>query len=351
MKGFSSTDMAELHENVGFHNYYLSLIVNHAGEYCAKVAYVAKRTTTVEWKDAQDKQQTSTTEREVMAMIDMNIEWEVSEVTVTDFFRARHEKIKSEKAKKVSYSYGAYGSGGYRPNTNPSQVQGFAGRAYSWGDEDLMDDWHEYYDPRSSSKQGTIPFSTEKDITPKGTLKAGSKELRSMAEVSKEIASKVSQWLMYGITEICKGSTSDTSVSAILGYFEEFWNFADNESNYPWFVNQMQRVMPDIFDGYHPKLVSEVGTCILEGDDGDVATDLYQMLDAYEQYVSTMSHIKAGVKESVQTIIRPGDSEFDKIYKKYLNDGIQPHQATKWAKDLVNQKNKKDKKGLKKIVG
>ena len=82
-----------------------------------------------------------------------------------------------------------------------------------------------------------------------------------------------------------------------------------------------------------------------------MATDLYQMLDAYEQYVSTMSHIKAGVKESVQTIIRPGDSEFDKIYKKYLNDGIQPHQATKWAKDLVNQKNKKDKKGLKKIVG
>lgn len=38
---FSGTDTRELHDNAGFYPYYLSLIVNHVGQYCAKIAIVA----------------------------------------------------------------------------------------------------------------------------------------------------------------------------------------------------------------------------------------------------------------------------------------------------------------------
>lgn len=41
---FSGTDISELHDNAGSHNYYLSLIVNHKSQYCAKIAFVAERT-------------------------------------------------------------------------------------------------------------------------------------------------------------------------------------------------------------------------------------------------------------------------------------------------------------------
>jgi len=39
---FSGTDMSELHDNAQFYPYYLSLIVNHYGKYCAKIAIVGK---------------------------------------------------------------------------------------------------------------------------------------------------------------------------------------------------------------------------------------------------------------------------------------------------------------------
>lgn len=40
---FSGTDMGELHNNAPNHTYYLSLIVNNAGEYVAKLAYIGKQ--------------------------------------------------------------------------------------------------------------------------------------------------------------------------------------------------------------------------------------------------------------------------------------------------------------------
>jgi hypothetical protein len=39
---FSGTDTQELQDNTDKYPYYLSLIVNHKGQYCAKVAYIAK---------------------------------------------------------------------------------------------------------------------------------------------------------------------------------------------------------------------------------------------------------------------------------------------------------------------
>lgn len=44
MAFFSGTDQTELHDNVDNYPYYLSLIVNNDGEYCAKIAFVAQET-------------------------------------------------------------------------------------------------------------------------------------------------------------------------------------------------------------------------------------------------------------------------------------------------------------------
>ena len=41
---FSGTDITELHDNVNNYPYYLSLIVNNDGDYCAKIAFVAEET-------------------------------------------------------------------------------------------------------------------------------------------------------------------------------------------------------------------------------------------------------------------------------------------------------------------
>jgi hypothetical protein len=51
---FSGTDTGELHDNAGGHNYYLSLIVNHKSQFCAKIAMVANRVTKAQVINTQE---------------------------------------------------------------------------------------------------------------------------------------------------------------------------------------------------------------------------------------------------------------------------------------------------------
>jgi hypothetical protein len=96
---FSGTDMSELHDNVGTHNYYLSLIVNFSGVYTAKVAFTAKRRIQMEYKNVTDENKEFVTEKDLLMMIDMNIVKEQEEVAVPDFFAPglRHLKPKLRK--------------------------------------------------------------------------------------------------------------------------------------------------------------------------------------------------------------------------------------------------------------
>ncbi len=301
---FSGTDMSELHDNVGFHNYYLSLIVNYSGEYVAKVAYVAKKTTTVEYRDVQDVLQSKTTEREVMAMIDMDLEWEVPEVSVADFFRARYEKLEQEKAAKVPIYHTVYRPGYAPPFGGSSQVSG--SDKGEWNGRPQWD-WDNHQPMPTRTKQIPVPFLTEE-----GDLQVGEKKLRPLSKVSKEIEALVRQWLEYGVA-LTKGIVSDGSIPGLLTYFSDYYEFGDNERDYPFFVNQMQRAMEDVFKGYHAKMVSEVGCVLLEPDDyegNDICTDLYTMMDAFEEYTKSMKDI-------------PKLSEFDKVYQKHVKAGAE----------------------------
>lgn len=293
---FSGTDMSELHDSTPFHNYYLSLIVNFSGEYVAKVAYLAKKTSTVEYKNVKGEPQVATTVSEVLAMIDMDIEWETPEVVVSDFFRARHAKVKQEKEKKVQYHRPTYSPGLTYYTSGASQGARVADRPhYDWDAEQPG--------ARTHPKQASIPFITEG-----GKLQVGDKQLRPKGEVEKDVREKVMTWLTNGVTEYTVGSTSDMSIKGMLDYLNDYFDFEDNKHNYPFFVNQMQRSMEDVFSGMSAGVVSKMGTDMLEGyEDNDLAVDLYAMLDSYPQYIATMADIKMEAT---------GKSEFMEIYDK-----------------------------------
>lgn len=288
---FSGTDMAELHDSTPFHNFYLSLIVNFSGEYVARVAYIAKKVTTLEYRDAQGVIQTSTQESELLAQIEMDIEWESQEPVVPDYFRARHEVLKQKKAAKVSTYRSTYTGGNVGFQQHSTQVPGISSGwnrpSFNWDKQDA---------PQVPGKQGTL-FATEKNITKDGTLKVGDKEYKPWNAVEKDIREKITDWLDDGITNFTQGVNPGTSVESSLRYLKDYFDQEMHEPDYPFFINQMQRAMLDTFAAYHPGLVSTIGTKVLDGfDDNDVCTDLFTMFDAFEEYTEAMVNIQEMVE-------------------------------------------------------
>lgn len=100
---FSGTDMQELHDNAGSHNYYLSLIVNHKSKFCAKIAIVAEAEipetrSSYKFKGNNTAEQfefkNAGSKSDILMLLDCKIEFEQDE-----FEKLRYEHIKTEKAK------------------------------------------------------------------------------------------------------------------------------------------------------------------------------------------------------------------------------------------------------------
>ena len=60
---FSGTDMQELHDNTDKYNFYLSLIVNHKTQYCAKIATIGTSRFTLPGDDPDNPIESSTLRR------------------------------------------------------------------------------------------------------------------------------------------------------------------------------------------------------------------------------------------------------------------------------------------------
>lgn len=135
---FSGTDMQELHDNAGSHNYYLSLIVNHKSEFCAKVAIVAEAEipetkSSYKFKGNDNAEQfefkNAGSKSDILMLLDCSIEFEQNE-----FEKARYEHIKAEKAKVKVYThhhYPNYGVGFQQPGKGMSKQQ-FKNQASAW---------------------------------------------------------------------------------------------------------------------------------------------------------------------------------------------------------------------------
>lgn len=288
---FSGTDLDELHTNAPFHNYYLSLIVNYAGEYVARVAFTAKKKTQLWYKNVQDEQKEVIQDQEILAMIELDLEFEVPEVAVPDYFQGRFDKLKQEKAEKVQKYIPTFARGNTQIGGGPSQVPkansgDWSRPHYNWDDDST----------RTPGKQAELPFIKEN-----GNLQKGDKELRPYAVVEKEIREKISDWLANGISTFTNGSCKDCSaISSSLEYLEQYFDQPMNEDDYPFFLNQMQRSLTEFFGNYFPKLVSDIGSKVLGGyEDNEVAIDLTTMFDALEHYLDIMTDLEAAAATPV----------------------------------------------------
>jgi hypothetical protein len=100
---FSGTDIQELHDNVGNYNpYYISLIVNFAGTYSARVAFlknIPERQIEI-LDDDNEKGFITTKERTVMFTFDLNVEIEGQE-NIYPELELRLQEIKDSKKTKI----------------------------------------------------------------------------------------------------------------------------------------------------------------------------------------------------------------------------------------------------------
>lgn len=111
---FSSTDMSELHDNAGNYDYYLSLIVNIAGTYCAKIATVAKQDEdSVTLKDSLDnKKIIFKNAEEVLLLMDCEIVYErppqaaLKEPLAKRFDALLEKRTAARATQYANYNYG-----------------------------------------------------------------------------------------------------------------------------------------------------------------------------------------------------------------------------------------------------
>ena len=142
---FSGTDLQELRDNIDNHIYYLSLIVNFKGEYCAKICVKGSRTvkenSVLEYKGLLSDESTiqrhkQEREEDIVYAVDMDIK--ISESTSGPSFINELIKLKDrQKSQKTSYSNiytrGSYGDNSLsvHPNYKSNQLDIWGGNSTS----------------------------------------------------------------------------------------------------------------------------------------------------------------------------------------------------------------------------
>ncbi len=288
---FSGTDMSELHDNVGTHNYYLSLIVNFSGVWTAKVAFTAKRKIQMNYTSVEDEAKEFVTEKDLLMMIDMDIVKEREEVAVPEFFRTRYEALKAEIEERTRTSASKY-------STTPRAYQG-AGSAAMFEDED---EWAGYGCPVPSAtpahggSTAVAKVANSPTLTSQGNLEKDGKTLKPLGKVQAAIGDSLLAWLN-AATSICSDMEQDrkfTDVGAALEYFRDYFDEPSHDlAQYKWFIDQIQRDMESKFKKWWPALVQRVGmeTFDIPMLNNPVAADLYDMFEAYPQFMIEMGHI------------------------------------------------------------
>jgi hypothetical protein len=126
---FSGTDNEELGENCGYHNFYLSLIVNNKNEMCAKIAFKAKikseTTSKLVFKNQEgkdiEKVLTGTKESENIFVYKCNVITPQGGV-VEDTFKSRFQELSTIKKKKQEEAKKATEAAKYKGGKNYEQT-------------------------------------------------------------------------------------------------------------------------------------------------------------------------------------------------------------------------------------
>lgn len=156
---FSGTDDNELIDNCGYHNFYLSLIVNNKHEMCAKVAFKAKIKSEINEvmyfknQNGANVEKAYNSNKEIEAVYTFKCDIEKEDEVVEDAFKGRFQEIKEEKSKVKSTALVLPG-----PITGKA-LQGF-NVDQRWRQHGLFDDvkgslsYHEEWEKWKEEKEG-----------------------------------------------------------------------------------------------------------------------------------------------------------------------------------------------------
>jgi len=158
---FSGTDMQELHDNVHLYSYYLSLIVNFDGNWCAKIAKlidVNGSSYTITEEDEEDVL-VEIPAKKVMITFDLDIEFEqpeayddVVELRIAEIRERKKKEEEERKAKMQSF------------NNNPYQLKMFddINKNANYGRYSYYD-WYGQYDKLTQPNLNTS-FTEDDEI-------------------------------------------------------------------------------------------------------------------------------------------------------------------------------------------
>ena len=153
---FSGTDMAELNDNAPAHNFYLSLIVNNAMDFLAKVAFIgeAKKdikqvpytAKNVQGQDYIIEKQDFEVNTQKLFIYDCEIYSDLQELSITDQFIAQVAKIMEPKPVKT-----------FPTTSNPNN-----GKSWTRQDQKEIDGWNKSFKKEEPKK----PFNNWQDWGP-----------------------------------------------------------------------------------------------------------------------------------------------------------------------------------------
>lgn len=305
---FSGTDWENLEDRAGISNYFLMLIVNFKGPYCAKVAYkgIEKGNSGRELEFANNVDGLTSLklggkkDRDVLVVMDCKIEIETVEIEVDDVFKARWEaviaqqKLEEEEAKKrkEKRSYGHMGGGthGWRGNEQGTWKNGhfypdaWSGGHYEqgmlgygdeygdgWSDMDLANDEEWGYEKgvwikkKKGKKEKKISEMTEKEWN----------KSQQMESFDLRHAKAFLNSILYGtympsnfndcIAKIEGDNKKLSKVTEVLQYIEDFEDMLQEHFDVIWpngTVQQYSELLQEVYDYLLPykyiRLVSEM---------------------------------------------------------------------------------------------
>ena len=306
---FSGTDVDELNENVHNHNFYVSLIVNYAGKYCAKVAWVAELKSSLSFNDIDDRPVSQDTNQKVIVKVDFDIVFEKKEMAVPDYISDRFLEIEQKSKAKIapSYSFPSYIPGSYPGSTvhGGSPQGGFRESPNSRFRQDAFNDDDDY------SGFATEEFSSQR--WEEEWNRQHSYSTQRVEEKKKKIGDRewrdfICAWLSE-CTDIVKYTPGEEPFNSNFGTIREALKhyesvFKSNgagmskKAEYNYFLQMAQKKLAEVSDkqviDHKPSYIGDRVAGMLREwvTEIPIASDFVELASSYPEYVRELRKIQ-----------------------------------------------------------
>lgn len=231
---FSLTDWENLYDRAKVSNYVLMLVVNFAGKYCAKVAFMAKvkdtKESSIEFVNNVDNFEgmviKNDSEKEILVVMDCAIQQEASETDT--WFQERYESvtasIQEENNKKVKSTY----KGG-----KSHQKTMFPGHRSA-------SDWDTWEEPKYNKKQKRISDMTQREW-----------EMNQKEEEMEKVKNKPNMWEtrhVFALLNCVLNQNSDMSFISPIPVLSDLERKFRDEKDRNEFLNIVSFTIKEKFD-------------------------------------------------------------------------------------------------------